>query len=67
MPSTGAQSEPVQRNSKTKRAKPQPKPKATLAATIIVAVVAVGVLLASWLIARAERQRAREVAAATRA
>ena len=36
-------------------------------ATIIVAVVAVGVLLASWLIARAERQRAHEVAAATRA
>lgn len=42
-------------------------PSVNAVATIIVAVVAVGVLLASWLIARAERQRAREVAAATRA
>ncbi len=42
-------------------------PSVNAVATIIVAVVAVGVLLASWLIARAERQRAREMAEATRA
>ncbi|RVT48992.1 ABC transporter permease [Rubrivivax albus] len=41
-------------------------PSVNAVATIIVAVVAVGVVLASWLIARAERRRAQEMAAATR-
>lgn len=41
-------------------------PSVNAVATIIVAVVAVGVVLASWMIARAERQRAQEMAAATR-
>ncbi len=36
-------------------------------ATVIVVIVAIGVILASYLIARAERQRSRELAAATRA
>jgi putrescine transport system permease protein len=36
-------------------------------ATIIVVIVAVGVVLASYLIARAERASAQEMAAATRA
>jgi len=42
-------------------------PSVNAVATLIVLVVAVGVLLASWLIARAERRRAQEAAAATRA
>ncbi|MCP5283911.1 MAG: ABC transporter permease subunit [Burkholderiaceae bacterium] len=41
-------------------------PSVNAVATIIVAVVAVGVVLASWLIARAERRHAQEMAAATR-
>ncbi len=41
-------------------------PSVNAVAAIIVAVVAVGVVLASWLIARAERRRALEMAAATR-
>ena len=39
-------------------------PSVNAVATIIVVVVAIGVVLASWLIARAERQRALEMAAA---
>ena len=42
-------------------------PSVNAIATIIVVVVAVGVVLASWLIARAERRRTLEMAAATRA
>lgn len=42
-------------------------PSVNAVATIIVIVVAVGVVLASWLIARAERRRSLEVAAANRA
>ncbi len=42
-------------------------PSVNAVATIIVVVVAVGVVLASWLIARAERRRTLEMAAATRA
>lgn len=42
-------------------------PSVNAVAAIIVAVVAVGVVLASWLIARAERRRMLEVAAAARA
>jgi putrescine transport system permease protein len=41
-------------------------PSVNAVATIIVVVVAVGVVLASWLIARAERRRAQEMAAAQR-
>lgn len=36
-------------------------------ATVIVVIVAIGVILASYFIARAERQRSRELAAAARA
>lgn len=36
-------------------------------ATVVIAVVAIGVAVASWLIARQERQRAREMAEARRA
>jgi putrescine transport system permease protein len=42
-------------------------PSVNAVATLMVAVVAVGVLLASYAIARAERQRTRELAAANRA
>jgi putrescine transport system permease protein len=35
-------------------------------ATVTIVIVAIGVITASWLIARAERQRARDVAAARR-
>ena len=35
-------------------------------ATVIVVIVAIGVVLASYFIARAERQRSRELAAAAR-
>jgi putrescine transport system permease protein len=42
-------------------------PSVNAVATITVAVVAIGVVVASYLIARAERRRAQEVAAATRA
>ncbi len=42
-------------------------PSVNAVATVIVVIVAIGVVLASWLIARAERQRAAEMAAATRA
>jgi putrescine transport system permease protein len=42
-------------------------PSVNAVATIIVALVAVGVLIASYLIARAERQRTLEMAAANRA
>ena len=42
-------------------------PSVNAVATIIVVVVAIGVVLASWMIARAERRRALEMAAATRA
>lgn len=42
-------------------------PSVNAVATLIVAVVAVGVVLASWLIARAERRRQQEMAAANRA
>ena len=35
-------------------------------ATVIVVIVAIGVILASYFIARAERQRSRELAAAAR-
>lgn len=42
-------------------------PSVNAVATIIVVIVAVGVVLASWLIARAERRRAQEMAAANRA
>lgn len=41
-------------------------PSVNAVATIIVVVVAVGVVVASWLIARAERRRATEMAAAQR-
>jgi putrescine transport system permease protein len=42
-------------------------PSVNAVATIIVAIVAIGVVLASWTIANAERRRAREMAAANRA
>jgi putrescine transport system permease protein len=42
-------------------------PSVNAVATLIVAVVAIGVIGASWLIARAERRRAQEIAAAARA
>jgi putrescine transport system permease protein len=42
-------------------------PSVNAVATIIVVVVAVGVVLASWMIARAERRRQQEMAAANRA
>jgi putrescine transport system permease protein len=42
-------------------------PSVNAVATLMVAVVAVGVLLASYAIARAERQRTRDLAAANRA
>ena len=42
-------------------------PSVNAVATLIVLVVSVGVVLASWLIARQERQRAQDVAAAARA
>lgn len=41
-------------------------PSVNAVATIIVAIVAVGVVLASWMIARAEKRRAQEMAAASR-
>ncbi len=41
-------------------------PSVNAVATLIIVVVAVGVVLASWLIARAERQRSAELAAAGR-
>jgi len=41
-------------------------PTVNAVATIIVLIVAVGVVLASWMIARAERRRAQEMAAAAR-
>lgn len=41
-------------------------PSVNAVATLIVAVVAVGVVVASWLIARAERRRSMEMAAANR-
>ena len=41
-------------------------PSVNAVATIIVAVVAIGVIAASWFIARAERRRAQEMAAANR-
>lgn len=41
-------------------------PSVNAVAALIVAVVAVGVIGASWLIARAERRRALEIAAAAR-
>ena len=41
-------------------------PSVNAVATLIVAVVAIGVLLASWLIARAERKRLLDIAAAAR-
>jgi len=42
-------------------------PSVNAVATLIVLVVSIGVVVASWLIARQERQRARDVAAAARA
>jgi putrescine transport system permease protein len=42
-------------------------PSVNAVATVIVVIVAIGVVLASYFIARAERQRSRELAAATRA
>jgi len=42
-------------------------PSVNAVATIVIAIVAVGVVIASYLIARGERQRAQEMAAATRA
>ncbi len=42
-------------------------PSVNAVATLIIVTVAVGVVLASWLIARAERQRQRDMAAAARA
>jgi putrescine transport system permease protein len=42
-------------------------PSVNAVATLIVLFVAIGVVLASWMIARAERRRAQEAAAATRA
>ena len=41
-------------------------PSVNAVATLIVAVVAVGVVLASWWIARAERKRLLDIAAAAR-
>jgi putrescine transport system permease protein len=41
-------------------------PSVNAVATLIIAVVAIGVVLASWFIARAERQRGLEMAAAAR-
>lgn len=41
-------------------------PSVNAVATVIVVIVAIGVVLASYFIARAERQRSRELAAATR-
>jgi putrescine transport system permease protein len=42
-------------------------PSVNAVATVIVVLVAIGVVLASYLIARAERRRQQEMAAATRA
>jgi putrescine transport system permease protein len=42
-------------------------PSVNAVATLVIAVVAVGVITASWWIAQRERQRAREIAAANRA
>jgi putrescine transport system permease protein len=42
-------------------------PSVNAVATVIVVIVAIGVVVASYLIARAERRRAREIAEATRA
>jgi putrescine transport system permease protein len=42
-------------------------PSVNAVATLIIAVVAVGVVVASYAIARAERRRQQEMAAATRA
>jgi putrescine transport system permease protein len=42
-------------------------PSVNAVATIIVVIVAIGVVLSSWMIANAERRRAREMAAANRA
>jgi putrescine transport system permease protein len=41
-------------------------PSVNAVATVTIVIVAIGVITASWLIARAERQRARDVAAARR-
>ncbi|MBL8331253.1 MAG: ABC transporter permease subunit [Rubrivivax sp.] len=48
------------------RAKLGLNPTVNAVATVIVVIVAIGVLLASWMIANAERQRAREMAEAAR-
>jgi putrescine transport system permease protein len=48
------------------RAKLGLNPTVNAVATVIVIVVAIGVLVASWMIAHAERQRAREMAEAAR-
>jgi putrescine transport system permease protein len=42
-------------------------PSVNAVATLIVAIVAIGVLITSYMIARAERKRMQEMAAATRA
>lgn len=42
-------------------------PSINAVATVIIVIVAIGVVLASWLIARAERRRMLEMAAAARA
>jgi putrescine transport system permease protein len=42
-------------------------PSVNAVATLIVAIVSIGVLVASYMIARAERKRLRELAEATRA
>ena len=42
-------------------------PSVNAVATLIIAIVAIGVVAASWLIANAERKRQREMAAAARA
>lgn len=43
------------------------RPSINAAATVIIGVVSIGVMAGSWLIARAERRRAAEMAAAHRA
>jgi putrescine transport system permease protein len=48
------------------RAKLGLNPSVNAVATVIVVIVAIGVVAASWLIANAERKRSREIAAATR-
>ena len=42
-------------------------PSVNAVATVMIVIVAIGVVVASWLIARGERRRAQERAAATRA